>query len=58
MDKIENKVPKILKNKKEIVKNGILLIIKHYRKFHNFWTSLDRWNRKENAKNAKKRKTK
>jgi len=42
MDKIENKVPKILKNKKEIVKDGILLIIKHYRKFHNFWTSLDR----------------
>jgi len=30
--------------------------IKHYKKFHNFWTSLDRWNRKQNVKNAKKNK--
>jgi len=28
--------------------------IKHYKKFHNFWTSLDRRNRKQNANNAKK----
>jgi len=38
---------------KSLVKS-LTLPIKHYKKFYNFWTSLDRWNRKQNAKNAKK----
>jgi len=38
--------------------NSLTLPIKHYKKFHNFWTSLDRGNRKQNAKNAEKIKIK
>jgi len=40
--------------KKSSVKS-LTLPIKHYKKFRNFCTSLDRWNRKQNAKNAKKK---
>ena len=42
---------------KSLVKS-VTLPLKHYKKFHNFWTSLDRGNRKQNAKNAKKIKKK
>jgi len=42
---------------KSLIKS-ITLPIKHYKKFHNFWTTLDRWNRKQNAKNTEKIKTK
>jgi len=42
---------------KSLVKS-LTLPIKHYKKFHNFWTSLGRCNRKQNAKNAIKIKKK
>jgi len=42
---------------KSLVKS-LTFPIKHYKKFHHFWTSFDRWNRKQNAKNPKKIKKK
>jgi len=37
---------------------SLILPIKQYKKFQNFLTSLDRWNRKKDVKNAKKMKKK
>jgi len=42
---------------KSLVKS-LTLPIKYHKKFDNFWTSQGTWNRKQNAKNAKKLKKK
>jgi len=42
---------------KSLVKS-LTLPLKHYKKFHNCWSNLDRLNRKQNSKNAKKIKKK
>ena len=42
------------RNFQTLLIKSLILRIKHYKKFHNLLTSLDRWNRKKNAKNAKK----
>ena len=42
----------------KLLVKSLILPIKHHKKFHNFWTSLDRRNRKQNAKKAKKIKKK
>jgi len=40
--------------KKSLVKS-VTLLIKHYTQLHNFWKSLDRWNRKKIPKMLKKK---
>jgi len=43
-------------NFQESLIKSLTLPLKHYKKFHNFWTSLDRWNRKKMPKMLKKNK--
>jgi len=45
---------RIFKIFQKLLVKSLTLRIKHHKKLQNIWRSLDRWNRKQNAKYAKK----